>query len=52
MTGGYVHARGSGQAMGLYNVFTRHTLRQSPPGYYTIADSGCTGLGLAALAAM
>lgn len=40
-TGGYVYARGSGQAMGLYNVFTRHTLRQSPPGYYTVADAGC-----------
>ncbi|CAA9221254.1 MAG: Poly(3-hydroxyalkanoate) depolymerase [uncultured Corynebacteriales bacterium] len=40
-TGGYVYARGSGQAMGLHNVFIRHTLRQSPPGYYTVADAGC-----------
>ena len=38
---GYVYAVGSGQAMGLYNTFTRHTLRQSPPGYYTLADAGC-----------
>jgi hypothetical protein len=38
---GYVYAVGSGQAMGLYNIFTRHTLRQSPPGYYTLADAGC-----------
>jgi feruloyl esterase len=38
---GYVYAVGSGQAMGLYNTFTRHTLRQSPPGYYTVADAGC-----------
>jgi poly(hydroxyalkanoate) depolymerase family esterase len=38
---GYVYAVGSGQAMGLYNTFVRHTLRQSPPGYYTIADAGC-----------
>jgi feruloyl esterase len=40
-SGGYVFATGSGQAMGLYNLFTRHTLRQSPPGYYTVADAGC-----------
>jgi feruloyl esterase len=38
---GYVYAVGSGHAMGLYNTFTRHTLRQSPPGYYTLADAGC-----------
>lgn len=40
-SGGYVFARGSGQAMGLYTVFTRHTLRQSPPGHYTVADARC-----------
>jgi hypothetical protein len=40
-SGGYVYARGSGQAMGLYNLYVRHTLRQSPPGYYTVADAGC-----------
>jgi poly(hydroxyalkanoate) depolymerase family esterase len=38
---GYTYAVGSGQAMGLYTTFVRHTLRQSPPGYYTVADSGC-----------
>lgn len=38
---GYVYAVGSGQGMGLYNTFVRHTLRQSPPGYYTVADAGC-----------
>lgn len=38
---GYVYAAGSGQAMGLYNTYVRHTLRQSPPGYYTVADAGC-----------
>jgi poly(hydroxyalkanoate) depolymerase family esterase len=38
---GYVYAVGSGQPMGLYNTFIRHTLRQSPPGYYTLADAGC-----------
>jgi feruloyl esterase len=38
---GYVYAVGSGQAMGLYNTWVRHTLRQSPPGYYTVADAGC-----------
>ena len=41
MTGGYVYAAGSGQAMRLYNTFVRHTLRESPPGYYTVADAGC-----------
>jgi len=40
-TSGLTYAVGSGQAMGLYNTFTTHTLRQSPPGYYTVADSGC-----------
>ena len=38
---GYVYAVGSGQAMGLYNTYVRHTLRESPPGYYAVADSGC-----------
>lgn len=39
---GYVYARGSHQYMGLYNVGTTHTLREDPPGYYVIADSGCS----------
>lgn len=40
-TGGYVYANGSGQNMGLYNVFVTHTLRESPAGYFVLADSGC-----------
>ncbi|MEU5716641.1 PHB depolymerase family esterase [Streptomyces sp. NPDC020403] len=40
-SGGYVYANGSGQNMGLYNVFVTHTLRESPAGYFVIADSGC-----------
>ncbi|MGZ2360641.1 PHB depolymerase family esterase [Streptomyces sp. 372A] len=43
MSGGYVYANGSGQNMGLYNVFVSHTLKESPTGYFVIADSGCTG---------
>ena len=38
---GYTYAVGSGQAMGLYNTFVVHTLKQSPPGYYTLADASC-----------
>ncbi|MFD8204963.1 PHB depolymerase family esterase [Streptomyces sp. NPDC059695] len=41
-SGGYTYATGSGQAMGLWNTFTTHTLRQSAPGYYVLADSGCS----------
>ncbi|MEV8454674.1 PHB depolymerase family esterase [Streptomyces sp. NPDC052095] len=40
-TGGLVYAEGSGDAMGLYNVFVTHTLRESPAGYFTLADTGC-----------
>lgn len=40
-SGGYVYANGSGQNMGLYNVFVTHTLRESPAGHFVIADSGC-----------
>ncbi|MEV0782493.1 PHB depolymerase family esterase [Streptomyces sp. NPDC050423] len=42
-TGGYVYANGSEANMGLYNVFVAHTLKESPAGYFVIADSGCTG---------
>lgn len=42
-SGGYVYANGSEQNMGLYNVFVTHTLKESPTGYFVIADSGCTG---------
>ncbi|MFJ2308993.1 PHB depolymerase family esterase [Streptomyces sp. NPDC087846] len=40
--GGYVYANGSDENMGLYNVFVTHTLRESPPGHFVIADTGCT----------
>jgi poly(3-hydroxybutyrate) depolymerase len=35
-SGGYVYAKGSGQNMGLYNVFVTTTLKQTSPGYYVI----------------
>ena len=38
---GYVYANGSNQAMGLWNVYTVHTLRQTGPNYYVIADGQC-----------
>ncbi|WP_369142018.1 PHB depolymerase family esterase [Streptomyces sp. R44] len=41
-SGGYAYATGSGQAMGLWNTFTTHTLKQTAPGYYVVADSGCS----------
>ncbi|MFE1949681.1 PHB depolymerase family esterase [Streptomyces sp. NPDC059524] len=40
-SGGQTYATGSGQAMGLYNTFITHTLRQTSPGYYVVADAGC-----------
>lgn len=40
-SGGYVYAAGSGQAMGLYNVFVTHTLEETAPGHYIVADTGC-----------
>ncbi|MFJ7491719.1 PHB depolymerase family esterase [Streptomyces sp. NPDC097727] len=40
-TGGSVYANGSNENMGLYNVFVTHTLKESPAGYFVIADSGC-----------
>ncbi|MER7949316.1 PHB depolymerase family esterase [Streptomyces sp. NPDC096079] len=40
-SGGSTFATGSGQAMGLWNTFTTHTLKQTAPGYYVLADSGC-----------
>ncbi|MFF5438995.1 alpha/beta hydrolase family esterase [Streptomyces achromogenes] len=39
--GGYTYAVGSHQNMGLYNTFVTHTLKESPTGYFTLADSGC-----------
>lgn len=40
-SGGYTYALGSGQAMGLWNTSVVHTLEQTSPGHYVIADSGC-----------
>ncbi|MFG3506788.1 PHB depolymerase family esterase [Streptomyces sp. NPDC047821] len=40
-SGGHTYAKGSDQAMGLYNTFVTHTLRESPAGHYTLADDGC-----------
>ncbi|MFE1377615.1 PHB depolymerase family esterase [Streptomyces sp. NPDC058740] len=40
-SGGQTYATGSGQAMGLYNTFVTHTLKQTAPGYYVVADAGC-----------
>ncbi|GGQ27518.1 hypothetical protein GCM10010266_58590 [Streptomyces griseomycini] len=40
-SGGHTYAKGSGQAMGLWNAFTTRTLKQTAPGYYVVADSGC-----------
>ncbi|WP_084992070.1 PHB depolymerase family esterase [Streptomyces sp. S8] len=36
-TGGYAYAKGSGQNLGLYNTFVTRTLKETPPGHYTIA---------------
>jgi poly(hydroxyalkanoate) depolymerase family esterase len=38
---GYVYANGSEQFMGLYNTFETHTLKQTGPNFWVIADSGC-----------
>ncbi|MFB7512655.1 PHB depolymerase family esterase [Streptomyces sp. NPDC056144] len=41
-SGGYTYATGSKEPMGLWNTFTVHTLKQTAPGYYVLADGGCT----------
>ncbi len=41
-TGGHAYANGSDQDLGLYNVFITHTLKQTAPDYYVIADDSCT----------
>ncbi len=41
LVGGLVYALGSGQAMGLWNTFTVHTLRRTGPGYYVLPDGSC-----------
>ncbi len=38
---GTVYANGSNQNMGLYNVYATHTLEETSPGYFVIADNGC-----------
>ncbi|MEV7129337.1 PHB depolymerase family esterase [Streptomyces sp. NPDC093260] len=40
-SGGYTYANGSNQNMGLYNVAITHTLKETSPAYFVIADSGC-----------
>jgi poly(hydroxyalkanoate) depolymerase family esterase len=40
-TNGNVYALGSGQSMGLWNLYTTHTLKETGTDYYVIADSGC-----------
>ncbi|MFD7453325.1 PHB depolymerase family esterase [Kitasatospora sp. NPDC059827] len=40
-SGGYTYANGSGQDMGLWNLVTTHTLAETSPGYFVLADSGC-----------
>ncbi|WP_204293437.1 extracellular catalytic domain type 1 short-chain-length polyhydroxyalkanoate depolymerase [Actinoplanes campanulatus] len=40
-SGGNTFANGSGQAMGLWNTFVVHTLRQTGPNHYVIADGQC-----------
>jgi len=38
---GSTYANGSNQAMGLWNTFITHTLRQTGPNYYVLADGQC-----------
>jgi feruloyl esterase len=38
---GQTYANGSNQAMGLWNVFVTHTLRQTGPNHYVLADGEC-----------
>ncbi|MFF4381359.1 PHB depolymerase family esterase [Kitasatospora sp. NPDC001547] len=40
-SGGLAYALGSGQSMGLWNTFVTHTLKQTGPGYYVLADGQC-----------
>ena len=46
---GQTYANGSNQAMGLWNTFTVHALRETSPGYWVLADGECyrkIGIGL------
>ena len=38
---GQTYANGSNQAMGLWNTFTVHALRETSPGYWVLADGQC-----------
>ncbi|MBX6751049.1 MAG: PHB depolymerase family esterase [Micromonosporaceae bacterium] len=38
---GQTYATGSNQPMGLWNIFVTHTLRQTGPNYYVLADGEC-----------
>jgi len=38
---GQTYANGSNQAMGLWNTFTVHALRETSPGYWVLADGEC-----------
>jgi hypothetical protein len=38
---GQTYANGSNQAMGLWNTFTTHALRETAPGYWVLADGQC-----------
>ncbi|MZD08558.1 esterase, partial [Streptomyces sp. SID5785] len=40
-SGGQVYANGSDQSMGLYNVAITHTLKETSPDYFVLADPGC-----------
>ncbi|MGI8331161.1 extracellular catalytic domain type 1 short-chain-length polyhydroxyalkanoate depolymerase [Actinomadura scrupuli] len=40
-SGGSTYANGSNDAMGLWNTFTTHTLKQTGPGYWILADGQC-----------
>lgn len=40
-SGGYAYAKGSNQNMGLNNTFVIRTLKESPTGYYVLADARC-----------
>ena len=35
-SGGYVYANGSNQAMGLWNIYTTTTLKQTGPNHYVV----------------
>ncbi|MEN3537130.1 PHB depolymerase family esterase [Microbispora sp. ZYX-F-249] len=40
-SGGYTYAKGSNDAMGLWNTFTVHALRQTGPDHWILADGQC-----------